>query len=57
MPVSRTGYITSTLSELTSRSVLGTRNALGGYDVKRVSRRHNASNEVEADRVRASRLL
>ena len=39
---------------LTSQSVLGIQNALGGWEVKILSGHHNASNEVEADRVRAA---
>ncbi|KAF8968819.1 phosphatase 2C-like domain-containing protein [Flammula alnicola] len=34
-------------------ALLGTRNGLGGWEVKTLSKRHNASNKVEADRVRA----
>ena len=36
--------------------MLGARNGLGGWDVNILSKRHNASNEVEADRIRAEHL-
>jgi hypothetical protein len=38
--------------QLTSRSVLGTQNSNGGWETKVLSRRHNAGNKAEADRVR-----
>jgi len=37
---------------LTSRLVLGAQNSIGGWETKVLSRRHNARNKVEADRVR-----
>jgi pyruvate dehydrogenase phosphatase len=36
-----------------SRSVLGWRNSIGGWEVKTLSRQHNARNKVEANHVQA----